>query len=91
MAYESKSFTQYNGYDLSSMKCFTSSSKRFINAHKDDIEIYLRESGMINVFYGESGGEFKWNALHKEYELDYGNLYKSNIMKKIVNELLKAR
>lgn len=79
----------FKGNELSSMKCFSSSSKRFINKAKDDLEIIIDGKGRIKVFYGESGGEFRLEEHDNKYHRHYGNLYKSEIITKIVNELIE--
>ena len=76
-----------NGNTLSETKgIFSASSKRFINQHKQDIEILIYDTDNVRVFYGESDGLFiKEND---SWIHDYGNLYKSKIITKIVNELM---
>jgi hypothetical protein len=81
-------FDYLSGKHLSEMKCFSSSSKRFINQHIDDIEIYSQGEKKLNYFYGESNGIFVYDETAKEWKRDYGNLYKIDINTKIVNELM---
>lgn len=80
----------FKGHELSLMKCFSSSSKRFINSHKEDLEISKFDSQPLKVFYGESHGEFVYNRSTNEYRHDYGNLYKAKIITKIINELMRS-
>ena len=75
------------GEELSQMeKVFTSSSKGFINKHKEDLEILIDNNKVI-VNYGESRGEFILED--DSYVHDYGNLYKADMITKIVNQLMK--
>lgn len=84
-----KTYFKLNGYELSEMNCFSSSSKRFINKHKEDIEIFKFKSEPLKVFYGESCGEFRYDCKTEKHKHIYGNLYKAEIITKIVNELMQ--
>lgn len=64
------------------------STKRFVSMHKDDIDLFVVSLDMVNAFYGESGGIFRWDEESETYKLDKGNLYKVAQMTKVVNEYM---